>query len=112
LEPRVCSPVRAKYNAAGNHHLLAKVEISFDSFPCGPWRLEVDRALHAVHGINKAEFQDCVRRISACFDPSKVSISQILAALESCGAKPKVVSVISPCFHGANPEQLETQGVD
>ena len=86
----------------GIGHSLTKVDISFERFPGGPCRVEADRALHAVDGINRTEFQDCVRRISICFDPSKVSISHILTSLEPFGGKPKVVSVISPCFHRFN----------
>lgn len=86
----------------GIDHSLTRADISFDSFPCGPCRVEIDRTLHALDGVNGAEFQDCVRRLSICFDSSKVSISHILTSLEAFSGNPHVVSVISPCFHGFN----------
>ena len=83
-------------------HSLTRVDISFGTFPRGPSRVEVDEALRSLNGIDGTEFHDSVGRISICFDPSKVSVSRILTSLEVFGGNPKVVSVISPCFHGFN----------
>ena len=75
---------------------LAKAEVGFDSFPCGPCAEEADRVLSSLEGVVQTVVDPAVRRIAVHFDPARVGTALILSTLAPFGAKPKVVSVVSP----------------
>jgi len=73
-----------------------KAEIGFDSFPCGPCAEEADRVLTSLEEVLQTVVDPTVRRITVHFDPARVKLPLIVAALEPFGGKPRAISVVSP----------------
>lgn len=78
----------------------ARAEIAFDAFPAESSATALGNTLRSLAGVVGVDFDVGVRRVSVCFKPSIVNISILLTKLQPFGQNPRVVAVISPCFHG------------
>lgn len=76
--------------------LSTRVELAFDSFPCGPCAGEAEAALNLVPGVEHVEFNGCVHRATIYFDPNKADIATLIAALAPFAPNPRVLSVVIP----------------
>jgi copper chaperone CopZ len=80
----------------GALELSTRVELAFDSFPCGPCASEAEAALYSLSGLMHVEFNGCVHRATIYFDPSKADIATLIAALSPFAPNARVLSVVIP----------------